>query len=405
MRNKKLILASLALISSNVLGAGYSTHSTSTAAIATSYAGSSTGAHDISNMYYNPAILSKFDKTQFVAGLTYLDVDIDPQNENVNVLYNSAAGQVGDAGKNVFIPNLYFATKINDKNNLGIAINSAYGLATEYNESWVGSKLDNVNSITTVNLNSNLSHKLTDKLSLAFGVNAQKMKSIKSLISTTGHPIKYRASDWGYGYSLGVNYDLYDKLSLGLGYNSKVDHELNGTFQVPADNIRQDAVLKLSTPETATIGAKYMVNDKLNLMSDIIWTRWSRNRIADVNESGSGVDIITISNNWNDSFMYSLGGDYQYDDNLLVRFGTAFETGAASDSNRNADVPLGDVYWLTTGINYDLGNNLSIDASYLHQFYENVSVNDVDAKTRSQNLNARYRTQVNVLSLALKKNF
>ncbi len=84
MKNKKLFLASLVLISSNAFSAGYSTHSTSTAAIATSYAGSSTGAHNISNMYYNPAILSKFDKKQFVAGLTYLDVDIDPQNENVN---------------------------------------------------------------------------------------------------------------------------------------------------------------------------------------------------------------------------------------------------------------------------------------------------------------------------------
>ena len=405
MKNKKLALAFLVLISFNALAAGYSTHSTSTAAISTSYAGSSTGAHDISNMYYNPAILSKFDKRQFVIGLTYLDIDIDPQNENVNGSYNSALGLVGDAGKNVFIPNLYFATKIDDKNNLGIAINSAYGLATEYNENWVGSKLDNVTSIKTVNLNGNLSHKLTDKLSLAFGVNAQKTQFIKSLTYPTGNIAKYKASDWGYGYSLGVNYDLYDNLSLGLGYNSKVDHELNGTFQVPLDNLYKDGVLKLSTPETAVIGAKYAVNDKLNLMSDIIWTRWSRNKIADTNESGGGPDILTIDYNWNDSFMYSLGGDYQYDNNLLIRFGTAFETGASSDNNRNADVPLGDVYWLTAGINYNLGNDLSIDASYVHQFYENVSVNDIDAATKTQNLNARYRTQVNALSLALKKNF
>jgi long-chain fatty acid transport protein len=405
MKNKKLFLASLVLISSNALAAGYSTHSTSTAAIATSYAGSSTGAHDISNMYYNPAILSKFDKKQFVAGLTYLDVDIDPQNENVNSNMNSAAGEVGDAGVNVFIPSFYFSAPISNKTTIGFLANSPFGLATEYNTAWTGSRLDNDTEIKTVNLGTNLSHKLTDQLSLGFGVNAQKMQFTKSFTYLTGNTVKYKSSDWGYGYSLGLNYDLTKKLSLGVGYNSKVQYELNGTLQVPEDNIRQDGVLKMATPESAIIGAKYAVNNKLNLMSDITWTRWSRQRVADVYESGTNIAIVNLTYNWHDSFMYSLGGDYQYNDDLLIRFGTAFETGATDDQYRTADVPLGDVYWLNAGINYDFGNDLSFDASYLHQFYENVKVNNVDAATGNQNLSARYRTQVNIFSIGLKKNF
>lgn len=96
MKNKALLIASLALISSNALAAGYSTNSTSSSALATSYAGSATGAHDISNMYINPAILSKFDKKQFIASVAYLDVDIDPENETMGGEPNSASGEVGD---------------------------------------------------------------------------------------------------------------------------------------------------------------------------------------------------------------------------------------------------------------------------------------------------------------------
>jgi len=399
MKNKALLIASLALISSNALAAGYSTNSTSSSALATSYAGSATGAHDISNMYINPAILSKFDKKQFIASVAYLDVDIDPENETMGGEPNSASGEVGDAGINPIIPSFYFSSPIAEKTTIGFLVNSPFGLATEYNSDWPGVKLTNDTEIKTINLGVNISQKLTDELSLGFGVNAQKMQFTKSLIHKYYvNTAKYKGSDWGYGYSLGLNYDLTKKLDLGLSYNSKVKYELNGTFQVPASNKYNDGVLKISTPESAIIGAKYDLNDKLNLMSDIVWTRWSRQKEFDLKDSGTNESLFPLTYNWHDTFMYSLGGDYQYNDELLVRFGTAFETNAPDDQYRTADVPTGDVYWLSTGINYDFGNDLSLDASYVHQFYENVNVDN-------KGLSVKYRTQVNIFSFGLKKNF
>ncbi|MDB2550379.1 OmpP1/FadL family transporter [Rickettsiales bacterium] len=395
MKNKKLIIASIAFISSNALAAGYSTNTTSTAALATSYAGSSTGSHDISNMQHNPAILSKFDK-QFIASISYLDVDIDPQNSTID---NATADEIGDAGVNVVIPAFYFSTPIAKDTNLGLLVNSPFGLATEYSTEWAGKNFVNDTGISTVNLGTKLSHKLTDKLSVGLGFNAQKIK----YTTTFQHPLngyaKFKGSDWGYGYSLGLNYDLCDRLSLGAGYQSKVKHEVTGKYQDSA-SIVGDAVIKIATPESANIGAKYAINDKLNLMSDISWTRWSRNNTSTL----QNVALPPFVYKWNDSFMYSLGGDYQYNNDLLIRFGGAFETGASTDAYRTADVPTGDVYWLNAGINYDLGNDLSVDATYLHQFYENVKINNTSSVTVG-NLKSQYRTQVNLFSVALKKNF
>jgi len=401
MKNKKLLIASIAFISSNALAAGYSTNTTSTAALATSYAGSSTGSHDISNMHHNPAILSKFDK-QFIASISYLDVDIDPQNETYGGSANSAGAQTGDAGVNVVIPAFYFSTPIAQDTNLGLLVNSPFGLATEYNHEWAGATLNNDTEIKTINLGTKLSHKLTDKLSVGLGINAQKLQytaTFKNHANSTYN--KFKGSDWGYGYSLGLNYDLCDRLSLGAGYQSKVKHEVTGKYQVAGSVFGSYA--KIETPESANIGAKYAINDKLNLMSDISWTRWSRNDVTPITNSATGSDIVTIESKWHDSFMYSLGGDYQYNNDLLIRFGGAFETGAPDDQYRSPNVPTGDVYWLNAGINYDLGNDLSVDATYLHQFYENVKVNRNDLA--SQTVNASYRTQVNLFSVALKKNF
>lgn len=395
MKNKALLLASIALISSNVLAAGYSTNSTSTSGLATSYAGASTGAHDISNMYVNPATLSKFDQDQFIASVSYLNVDINPQNATLN---GNSADEIDDVGVDVFIPALYLSKSLNDKTTVGFLVNSPFGLATEYSSHWAGNNFANDTEISTINLGTNIAHKFTDNLSLGFGINSQKMK----YVATFQHPLngyaKFKGSDWGYGYNLGLNYDLNNDVTFGLSYKSKVKHELSGRYQEANGSSVGDAVLKVETPESAVIGAKYAINDKLNLMSDITWTRWSRNNTATLENSG----LPDFVYKWNDSFMYSLGGDYQYSEKLLVRFGTALETGAATDAYREAAVPTGDVYWLNAGINYDFGNDFSIDATYLHQFYQDVKINNTGA---TGNLQSEYRTQVNLISIALKKNF
>ena len=67
--NQKLIASSLALLianSSSSFAAGYSTELTSTSGLGNSYAGSVTGIHDVSDMFFNPAILTDVENSQFI---------------------------------------------------------------------------------------------------------------------------------------------------------------------------------------------------------------------------------------------------------------------------------------------------------------------------------------------------
>ena len=83
MKLKKLIISAAilpAFISKAALGAGYSSNLTSTSALANSYAGSVTGIHDSSDMFFNPAVTSAILSSEFVASFSYLDLDVDIDN-------------------------------------------------------------------------------------------------------------------------------------------------------------------------------------------------------------------------------------------------------------------------------------------------------------------------------------
>ncbi len=205
---KILINAALfsSLLTNYANASGYSSNLTSTSALANSYAGSSTGIHDASDMFFNPAILADINNSQFVASFSYLDLDVDIDNLKKNG--NPANGsEISDAGEDAIIPALYYATNINDKIDLGLALTVPFGLATKYNYDW-GAKDESLeNKIEAYNINPNFSYKINNKLAIGFGGQVQYMKS--AFLKHTSHGgAKTYAQDWGYGYNFGLKYNI-----------------------------------------------------------------------------------------------------------------------------------------------------------------------------------------------------
>ena len=78
--NHKLFVSILAFLlasNSQSFAAGYSTDSTSTSGLGNAYAGSVTGAHDVSDMFFNPSVTAGLEKSQFIAAMTYIKLDVD----------------------------------------------------------------------------------------------------------------------------------------------------------------------------------------------------------------------------------------------------------------------------------------------------------------------------------------
>jgi len=405
-----IVLIFLSLNSHQSFAAGYSTNLTSTSGLGNIYAGSVTGIHDVSDMFFNPAITSGLKHKEFIASVSYVDIKIDPDNVSGRFSNGTQATgtEVKNAGTNKLVPALYLATPINDKIAFGLSITSPFGLSTKYDKNWIGRYHAVESSITTYNINPSLSYKINEKLSVGAGVQAQYLEALLTkAVRTSGADAigRLHGSDWGYGYNFGVSYQANDQLKLAIGYRSKIDYKIICVTQVADLGLYSDFHAETTTPESATIGAAFKLNKKIELAYDGTWTRWSRLQSIVANAHQDSRLNYKADFNWHDSFLHSFGANFTLNDTWLIRSGIAYEKDATSNSTREPRVPTGDRVSVGLGFNYKITKGLSVDTAYVHQFYKNAKVNITDSTTTVNSLEARYKTKVNVFSVALKKEF
>jgi len=411
--NHKLFISALAFLlasNSQSFASGYSTDSTSTSGLGNAYAGSVTGVHDVSDMFFNPSVTAGIEKNEFIASMTYIKLDIDSDGSAGNFSGGGSVsgGDSRNAGSNNFIPAFYLATPINDKATFNLAVTSPFGLSTKYDSTWAGRYRAVESSISNVNFNPSVSYKLSDKLSVGAGVVAGYYQAtLTKAVFTGGNDAtgKLSGSDWGYGYNLGANYKFNDQLKVGIGYRSKIDYNLSGTTKVADLGLYSDFNAKTATPESLTIGAAYKITPKVELAYDTTWTRWSRLKSLVVTAHQNSALNDTTTFNWHDSFLHSVGANFTINDKTLIRTGLAYEKDAVTDANRGPRVPGGDRVWTTLGFNQKVGNGWEVDGAYSHQFYRAAKMNISDSSTTVPSLSAKYKTSVDVFSIALKKEF
>lgn len=419
--NSKLFLQTSILLlfySTNSHSAGYSTELYSTSGLGNAYAGSAAGIHDSSDMFFNPATISDIKQKEFIASVSYLDLRIDPDNANGKFSngFQASGNEVSDAGSKSFVPAFYFATPINDKTSFGLSVNSPFGLSTEYDKNWVGRYRALESNVRTVNINPNISYKINDQISIGAGVQAQYFQTTltKAVVnlndpynSSSDFLGKAKGSDWGYGYTLGTTYKINEKLKLGIGYRSKIDHKITGTTEVAGYGWYSDFDAKTTTPESLTVGSALKVTESVDLAYDVRWTRWSRLKslkISAIQNQNLNQDNVT-NFNWHDSFLHSVGANVAMNKNFILRAGAAYEKDAVTNANREPRAPNGNKIWTSLGFNYKINNGLSIDGTYMHQFVRNGRINLVDSSNTNNSLYANYKSRSDIFSLAVKKEF
>ncbi len=416
----KLVIYSLALltsISSNANAGGYSTYLYSTSGLGNAYSGSTTGSHDVSDVFFNPAVTAGKDKSEVITSLSYLRLAIDPDNISSNFKHpvfgtiKRDDAESRNVGTQKLVPALYFSSPINDKMAFNLAITSPFGLETRYKKNSPGRFRALNSSISTLNLNPSLAYKLTDDLSFGAGVMAQYYTAdltnevFTGLASPATGLATVDGSDWGYGYNFGFKYDISKDLKVGLGYRSKIDYKLKGNLDVGDNLVVSKFKAKTTTPESMSLGVAYNVNPELQIVADSTWTRWSRLKKLDIIAQNALLSNTTQFN-WNDSYLNSVGANYALNKNNLLRTGLAYEKEAINNRNREQRVPSSDKYWISAGLNHKLGDGFEVDLAYVHQIYRTAKINMTDYGTKGEGtVTGKYKTSVDVVSVALKKQF
>lgn len=362
--------------------AGFMLTEQSAGALGRAYAGAGVDGTDISGVYYNPATMTLHPGTAIQAGFVAVGLDLafeghdgtdaqKPVSENGQ--YNTQA-----------IPHGYISHQLTDNMWIGLAMTVPFGMGTEYKDDWTWNNRGISAEVLTFDFNPNVAWKVSDKLSLGAGMSIQyaaadlKMRNSMKMDGVPV-PIKFNsevdADSFAWGFNVGLMWSPLENLRFGLSYRSRINHNADGDLELsdfepalPAGQVpnTMSASATLSTPAWLMATAAWDVNDLLSLYATFRWTDWSSFKELEIKND---LKPSVVHNNWQDTYLVSVGADLRFTNWWTFRAGIGYETSAVDDPKyRTSIIPDADRLWLALGSSFKATKDMQIDvsAAWLH---------------------------------------
>ncbi|MGB2904623.1 MAG: outer membrane protein transport protein [Candidatus Dechloromonas phosphoritropha] len=386
--------------------AGFQLWEQNASGIATSYAGSAAVADNASTIYFNPAGMTRLPGIQLSAGVVGVRPSFKFSNEGSSGLLGTG-GNGGDAGGWSAVPNAYLSWQVAPDWFIGLGISSPFGLATEYDNNWIGGYQAIKSEITTVNYNPSLAWKVNDKVSLGLGLSYQTIDAEMTNMTPVGL-YRLKGDDGAWGWNAGALFTLSPAMRVGVSYRSTMSYTLDGNRTLgAAPSTSASADLKL--PDTVILSVWQQVSDRWEAMGDLSFTRW--NTLDKLNvRSVTGTE--TESFNYDNSWRIAWGAAYKASDAWKVKFGIAYDRTPTSDDNRTARTPDNDRLWFSFGGQWNGGVYGRIDAGYAYLYMKDPSINQTRTFTTPagapvgiSNLRGSYNDSAHVLGIQYSNGF
>lgn len=416
--NRPLALAAVsiaALVSAQGAQAGgFALREQSATGQGLSFAGVAAGSAGVSSLYWNPATITMAPgfRSEWHAAAIIPRTKITPTYTNPAGL--AALGPSGDIGLDAVVPATYGSYQINDRLWAGLYTGAPYGLTTKPNPFWAGQLYARTTSVLSFEAMPTIGYKVNDWLSVGAGVRAQyfEVRYFSAIGPSPASPSPFAPSaglegdSFGIGYSVGATVTPFAGTSIGIGFRSAVEHDLEGEFQYFGVPIKAHLVL----PESVSVGVSQRITDAFTLHATAEWTNWSRLGFPRVHNGFTGgllAQAPYLPLAYEDGWYFSAGGEYRINPAWTVRAGLGYEISPIETETRNPRLPDSDRIWLSLGTTYNWSEQLSFDLGYTHIF----AVGDTDINiapgnpifpTRGVVLAGKVDTDVDIISASIK---
>lgn len=370
--------------------AGFMLTEQSAGSLGRAYAGVGVDGTDISGVFYNPATMTLHPGTQIQAGFVAVGLDLAYEGDQGDTENGAANTQP--------IPFGYISHQMTDNMWIGLAMTVPFGMGTDYSENWALAGRGISAKVLTFDFNPNVAWKLSDTLSLGAGMSLQYASADLKLQKSVESPLvsfdsEIDADSIAWGFNVGLMWSPLENLRFGLSYRSRVNHNADG--DVTVDNAKiggvsvdqiiagggnyaplagylkgmygsYAATATLSTPAWAMATAAWDVNDLVSLYATFRWTDWSSFQELTINNA---LESTKIENNWQDTYLFSVGTDLRFTNWWTFRAGIGYETSPIDDpKTRTAIIPDADRWWFALGSSFQATDNLQLDvsAAWLH---------------------------------------
>ena len=385
-----------AALSSAAVAGGFMLTEQSVAGLGRAYAGAGIVGDDLSAVWYNPAGMSLLSGTAVQMGAVVADLDLEVTTNSSATFDNRRNGTKENGRKHgVPIPNMYLVHQIKDDMWFGLGITVPFGMATEYDNNWAAADKGMNAEVKVFDINPNVAFKLTDTLSFGAGVSLQyvtaQFEQKNNLGSGTAMRVRLNADGWAWGGNLGFMWQPTETVRVGLAYRSQVNHKADGYLKSDLETANgtlikhfqsNDGHAEMSAPHVITLTGTWKATEALRLSGLVRWTNWSSfdklpisgsslydasyyAAVASGHETVAGQMATNKHNavyNWKDSWLFTVGADYDINDEFTVRGGVGYEISPVDeDKYRSATIPDTDRLWLSMGATWHASKNLQGD--------------------------------------------
>lgn len=408
-------------------------------------AGTTVAWGDASVVLNNPAALVNNDRMLVQADVTVIDLNADFDGDGTTAVGTPLTGSNGgDPGDATPVPHMGIVKPLSGSLEsvvVGASISAPFGLATEYDPTWMG-RYDAVDSdVRVVDLTLSAGIAFTERFSLGAGLIIQRADVTLSNAIDFGtalcaavnplncfnpaYPfqpqgadgmVEVKGDDTGVGYVVGAQLRVSDNFVLGYAHRSEIKHTLHGNadFTMPAavaatfdgmnitDYADGEVWANLTTPSTDTFSARWDLNDRFRLFGEVQWTGWESLQEVDIRRPGGAV-LGNEPFEWDDSIFYSVGGEYDFSEAFTFRFGVGYDETPTKDETRTPRLPDEDRMVYTLGATWNVSPRLSIDAAYMRVEIDSPYVDTHSAS--SSNLEGTFDGNADLLGIAARYRF
>jgi long-chain fatty acid transport protein len=347
-----------------------------------SFAGAAAGGSSLSSMFWNPAAAGYVgDGITSESNYSLILPTADVTVETINGIPVGAVTPLDpsvDVGRDAIVPASYFAYRLSSQMVLALSLNSQFGLGTEPDrQDWAGQPVARTSKLFSVTATPTLAYEIAPGIQVGAGLQVQYMdlKRFRSAVALApGAPsATLEGDDISVGYTLGVNFRPSAGTSIGIGFRSSIEQELEGDFSVAGTKIGPISA-NVELPEKLTLSLSQNLSSSFRAHATVEWTNWDR--LDSVPVVGSPA---TLEFQWEDGWYFALGGEYDYSEKLTLRAGVAYEISPIQDAaSRLIQLPDADRVWLSVGASYAAGDlfglikDAKIDLAYSHIFVEDA---------------------------------
>jgi long-chain fatty acid transport protein len=343
-----------------------------------SSAGAVAEASDASTAFYNPAGMSRIERGELIAGLygALIDLEFDADRAETSSPPGGFTNDGGNLGG--FAPGLasYAVMPLADELGpledlrFGMSLNGLFGGAASYRDSWIGRFFITDVSLLVLNAQPGFSARLADWLSVGASANVLYGRLSEYQLMGPAEVGKLKADgadDFEPSFTLGVLLEPCEGTRVGATYRYEAALSLTGG---DARNFQYDFTL----PQGFNVALHQQLGERLALLLDAGWSDWSEYSQQSI---VVGPVDVSFDRRWRDTWRVATGLVFEPDERWTLRTGFAYDSSPVKASRRTPDLPVGEQYRISAGVQRAVGESLTLGFSYTFLWLGNPGVRQV----------------------------